>query len=39
MDPVNRDLDTSLITTQALMGQDRLCRNFTNAKRTSLDNK
>ncbi|KPU45616.1 5-methyltetrahydrofolate:corrinoid/iron-sulfur protein co-methyltransferase [Oxobacter pfennigii] len=33
MDPVNRDLYTSLITTKALMGQDRLCRNFTNAYR------
>ncbi|KPU45679.1 5-methyltetrahydrofolate:corrinoid/iron-sulfur protein co-methyltransferase [Oxobacter pfennigii] len=33
MDPINRDLYTSLLTTNALMGRDRLCRNFTNAYR------
>ena len=33
LDPCNRDLLGSILATQALLGQDRLCRNFTNAYR------
>lgn len=33
MDPCNRDMYTTLVTTEALLGRDRLCRNFSNAYR------
>lgn len=33
MDPCNRDMYTTLLTTQALLGQDKFCRNFSNAYR------
>lgn len=33
MDPCNRDMYTTLLTTQALLGQDRFCRNYANAYR------
>jgi 5-methyltetrahydrofolate--homocysteine methyltransferase len=35
-DPCSRDLMTSMLTTEALLGRDRLCRNFTNAYRKNL---
>lgn len=33
MDPCNRDMYTTLLTTEALLGRDRFCRNFSNAYR------
>ncbi len=33
LDPCNRDLLTSLLVTEALLGRDRHCRNFANAYR------
>ena len=33
MDPCDRDLIGTLLATEALLGRDRLCRNFTNAYR------
>jgi len=33
LDPCNRDLMTTLLITDALLGRDRLCRNYTNAYR------
>lgn len=33
MDPLNRDMLATLLTTKALLGQDRLCREFSNAYR------
>ncbi|WP_054873477.1 methyltetrahydrofolate cobalamin methyltransferase, partial [Oxobacter pfennigii] len=33
MDPCNRDMMASLLATEALLGRDRFCRNFTNAYR------
>lgn len=33
MDPCSRDLMTSLLATEALLGRDRLCRKFANAYR------
>lgn len=33
MDPCNRDMMTTLMATEALMGKDRFCRKFTNAYR------
>ncbi|MEL4105581.1 methyltetrahydrofolate cobalamin methyltransferase [Oscillospiraceae bacterium WX1] len=33
MDPCNRDLYTSMLVTETLLGRDRLCRKFTNAYR------
>lgn len=33
MDPLNRDMMTSLLATEALMGLDRHCRKFSNAYR------
>jgi len=33
MDPCNRDMMAALLATEALLGRDRFCRNFTNAYR------
>lgn len=33
MDPCNRDMYTTLVTTDALLGRDKFCRNFSNAYR------
>ncbi|HHU29799.1 MAG: methyltetrahydrofolate cobalamin methyltransferase [Bacillota bacterium] len=33
MDPLNRDMMTTLLATEALLGRDRYCRNFSNAYR------
>ncbi|MHB8076806.1 methyltetrahydrofolate cobalamin methyltransferase [Desulfosporosinus fructosivorans] len=33
IDPCSRDMYTTLLTTEALMGRDRLCRQFSNAYR------
>lgn len=33
IDPVNRDMMATLMATEALLGRDRLCRNFSNAFR------
>ncbi len=33
MDPCNRDMYTTLITTEALLGRDKFCRKFSNAYR------
>ncbi|KLU60725.1 5-methyltetrahydrofolate:corrinoid/iron-sulfur protein co-methyltransferase [Peptococcaceae bacterium CEB3] len=33
IDPCNRDILTTLLTTEALLGRDRFCRNFSNAYR------
>ena len=33
MDPLNRDMMTTLLATEALLGRDRFCRNFSNAFR------
>jgi len=33
MDPLNRDIMTTLLATEALLGRDRHCRNFANAYR------
>ncbi len=33
LDPTNRDMMTTLMATEALLGWDRLCRNFANAFR------
>lgn len=33
MDPLNRELTTTLLTVEALLGKDRHCRNFANAYR------
>ena len=33
IDPYNRDMYTTLLTTEALLGRDRFCRNFSNAYR------
>lgn len=33
LDPCNRDILTSLLVTEALLGRDRHCRNFSNAYR------
>lgn len=33
MDPCNRDMYTTLVTTEALLGRDRFCRNFSNGYR------
>lgn len=33
LDPCNRDILTTLMATEALLGQDRYCRNFSNAYR------
>ncbi|GBF32594.1 5-methyltetrahydrofolate--homocysteine methyltransferase [Desulfocucumis palustris] len=33
LDPCNRDILTTLLTTEALLGRDRYCRNFANAYR------
>ncbi len=33
MDPCNRDMYTTLLATEALLGRDRFCRNFSNAYR------
>lgn len=33
MDPCNRDMLTTLLATEALLGRDRYCRNFSNAYR------
>lgn len=33
MDPCNRDIFTTLLATESLLGRDRFCRNFTNAYR------
>lgn len=33
MDPCNRDMYTTLVTMEALLGRDRLCRNYSNAYR------
>ncbi|NLP36149.1 MAG: methyltetrahydrofolate cobalamin methyltransferase [Firmicutes bacterium] len=36
MDPLNRDMMTTLLATQALLGRDRYCRNFSNAYRKGI---
>ncbi|MCR3921863.1 MAG: methyltetrahydrofolate cobalamin methyltransferase [Firmicutes bacterium] len=33
MDPLNRDMMAALLATEALLGRDRFCRNFSNAYR------
>lgn len=33
MDPCNRDMYTTLVTTEALLGRDKFCRSFSNAYR------
>ena len=33
MDPLNRDMMATLLATEALLGRDRFCRNFSNAFR------
>lgn len=33
LDPCNRDMIATILTTEALLGRDRLCRNFSNAYR------
>lgn len=33
MDPCNRDMYTTLVTTEALLARDKFCRNFSNAYR------
>lgn len=33
MDPSNRDMIATILATEALLGRDRLCRNFSNAYR------
>lgn len=33
MDPCNRDMYTTLVTTEALLGRDKFCRKFSNAYR------
>jgi 5-methyltetrahydrofolate corrinoid/iron sulfur protein methyltransferase len=33
LDPANRDMMATLLATEALLGRDRLCRNFSNAFR------
>ncbi|HWR42097.1 methyltetrahydrofolate cobalamin methyltransferase [Sporomusa sp.] len=36
MDPLDKDLQSALLATQVLLGQDRLCRKFSNAYRKGL---
>ncbi len=33
MDPLNRDMNTTLVTAEALLGRDKFCRKFSNAYR------
>ena len=36
LDPCNRDMMATLLITKALLGRDRLCRNFSNAYRKNM---